>query len=300
MQTAGGFRTSAGEPQIRRRVFSAPALGTTTAIMAALTDNAKYRVRHNKAAIWSAPSGVAKKVTATAGGTAADIKAIQVTVTGTDSADAPLTEVLPVFTVNTSGTVTSVGSFKTVTEIRIPAHDGLAATTSIGVDGGAVNAVLPAFTDKGVEAYHNSDAAINDPAPARNVTATAGGTAGDIKAIQVIVNGTNENDVAISETLPAFTVDTAGTVVGNKAFKSVTSIEVPPHDGVAATTAVGTGAKLGLGKKIGQNTVLNAYLANVKEGTAPTIATSATDVESNTATLNSALDGTDVIIDFIS
>lgn len=300
MQTNGGFETLAGHPQITRKSYTAPALGTTTAIMAALSDNGKYRVRYNKAALWTAPNGVAKKVTATTGGTAGDIKAIQVTVVGTDSADAPLTEALPVFTVNTPGTVTSVGSFKTVTEIRIPAHDGTGATTSVGLDGGGVADVLAAFTDKGVETYHTADAAINDPAVSRNATATAGGTAGDIKAIQVIVNGKNDNDGAISETLPVFTVDTAGTVVGNKAFKSITSIEVPPHDGNGATTAVGTGAKLGLGRKLGQNTVLNAYLANVKEGTAPTVASSSSAVESNTVSLNSALDGTDVIVDFIS
>lgn len=299
MQTAGGFRTAAGEPQINRKVFSAPAVGAVAAILAALTDNAKYRVQYNKAALWSAPNGVAKKVTATAGGTAADIKAIQVTVVGTDAADAPLTEALPVFTENTAGTVTSVGSFKTVTEIRIPAHDGTGATTSLSYDGGSVGDVLAAWTSKTVETYHSA-ATITNPTPSRNVTATAGGTAGDIKAIQPIVRGTNDNDEAISETLPAFTVDTAGTVTGNKAFKAITSIEIPPHDGIGATTSIGTGAKLGLGKKLGLNTVLNAYLANVKEGTAPTVASSSSAVESNTVTLNSALDGTDVIVDFIS
>lgn len=300
MQTAGGFRTSAGEPQIRRKIFTAPALGVINAIMAALTDNSKYRVRYNKATLWSAPNGVAKKVTATSGGTAADIKAVQVTIVGTDSADAPLTEALPVFTVNAPTTVTSVGSFKTITEIQIPAHDGTGATTSVGVESGGVADVLAAWTDKGVDTHHTADATINDPAVPRNVTATAGGTAGDIKAIQPIVNGLNENDAAISETLPAFTVNTAGDVVGDKAFKSITSIEVPPHDGNGATTAIGTGNKLGLGKKVSLNTVLNTYLNGVKEGTAPTVASSGSAVENNTVTLNSALDGTDVVVDFIS
>lgn len=300
MQTAGGFQTQAGNPQITRKSFTAPALGTTTAIAAALASSGVYHVRHNKAALWTAPSGVAKKVTTTAGGTAADIKAIQVVVIGTDSADAPLEETLPAFTVNTPGSVTSTGSFKTVTEVRIPAHDGTGATTSVGVDGGSATAVLPAFTDKALEARHVAVAAINNPSPSRNITATAGGTAGDIKAVQVIVNGTNDNDEAISETLPAFTVDTAGTVVGNKAFKTVTSYEVPNHDGNGATTAIGTGAKLGLGRKVPYNTVLNAYLNGVKEGTAPTVASSASAVESNTVSLNSALDATDVVVDFIS
>ncbi|KKK56325.1 hypothetical protein LCGC14_3065670, partial [marine sediment metagenome] len=45
-------------------------------------------------------------LTATSGGTTTDIKAIQVTVNGTDEFDAVLQEVLPVFTVNTATTVT--------------------------------------------------------------------------------------------------------------------------------------------------------------------------------------------------
>lgn len=131
--------------------------------------------------------------------------------------------------------------------------------------------------------------AITNPAVPRNITATAGGTATDIKAIQVIIAGTNFNDEAITETLPAFTVDTAGTVTGNKAFKTVTSITIPAHDGVGATTAIGFGSKLGLPYKLPHNTVQTAYLDNAKEGTAPTVAVSATALESNTVTLNSAL-----------
>jgi len=36
----------------------------------------------------------------------------------------------------------------------------------------------------------------------------------------------NEAGEAITETLPAFTVDTAGTVTGSKAFKTITSITI--------------------------------------------------------------------------
>jgi hypothetical protein len=140
--------------------------------------------------------------------------------------------------------------------------------------------------------------AITNPDTPRNVTATAGGTAGDIKAIQVVVTGTNEDGDVISETLPAFTVDTAGTVTGSKAFKTVTSIVIPAHDGTGATTAIGYGSKLGLGDKLRLNTVKNTYLNNVLEGTAPTVAVSTTAMESNTVTLNSALDGSDVEIHY--
>jgi len=140
---------------------------------------------------------------------------------------------------------------------------------------------------------------LTSPVYPRNVTATAGGTAGDIKAIQVIVEGTNENNEVITETLPAFTVDTAGTVVGDKIFKTITKVTIPAHDGTGATTAIGTGDKLGLGFKLTHNTVLSAYRNNVLEAVAPTVATSATAQESNSITLNSALNGTVVDAYFI-
>jgi hypothetical protein len=162
---------------------------------------------------------------------------------------------------------------------------------------GATTVVHAAVTDTGVP--QTVTTGITNPTTPRNVTATAGGTAGDIKAIQVVVHGTNENGEVISETLPAFTVDTAGTVVGNKAFKTVTSIVIPAHDGTGATTAIGTGAKLGIGRKLSRNTVIAAYLNGAKEGTPPTVAVSSSALESNTATLASALDGTDVVIDYI-
>src|SRR5688572_29267822 len=48
---------------------------------------------------------------------------------------------------------------------------------------------------------------ITNPPCARNITATSGGTAGDIKAGQVEVFGTDIDDQPISELLPTFTVD---------------------------------------------------------------------------------------------
>lgn len=130
---------------------------------------------------------------------------------------------------------------------------------------------------------------ITSPNVPRNITATAGGTATDIGEIQVIVEGTNYNGDVITETLPAFTVDTAGSVTGNKAFKTVTKITIPAHDGVLATTTIGFGEKLGIPYKLTHNTVLNTYLDNVKEATAPAVTVSATALESNTIDLNSVL-----------
>lgn len=147
-----------------------------------------------------------------------------------------------------------------------------------------------AIVDTGVDQVVTT--AINQPSTPRNITATAGGTVTDIKAIEVIIEGTNFNDEVITETLPAFTVNTGGVVSGSKAFKTVTKITVPAHDGVLATTSIGFGEKLGLPYKLTHNTVLAAYLNNVKEATAPTVTTSATVLESNTIDLNGALNGT--------
>lgn len=98
----------------------------------------------------------------------------------------------------------------------------------------------------------------------------------------------------ITSTLPAFTVDTAGTVTGTKAFRTVTKITIPAHDGTGATTAIGFGNALGIPYKLPHNTVIAAYRNDVREGTLPTVATSATTLDANTFTLSSALNGSKV------
>ncbi len=179
-----------------------------------------------------------------------------------------------------------------VTVVRMQmAHLQVAAANATVASTTGIHA---AVTDTGSQQVVTT--AITQPSVPRNITATAGGTATDIKAIQVIVAGTNYAGAAITETLPAFTVDTAGTVTGSKAFKTVTSITIPAHDGTGATTAIGFGEKLGLPDKLPHNTVLAAFLGDTKEGTAPTVAASATALESNTVDLNSALNSSVVDI----
>jgi hypothetical protein len=154
-----------------------------------------------------------------------------------------------------------------------------------------------AVTDNG--APQTITTAINQPDVPRTITATSGGTAGDIKPIQVVITGTNAEDVVITETLPVFTENTATTVVGLKAFKTVTSILIPAHDGTGATTAIGFSDVIGIGHRLARNTVAAAYLNNVLEGTAPTVVVSATAIESNTADLNSALNSTQVVLELV-
>jgi hypothetical protein len=164
------------------------------------------------------------------------------------------------------------------------AHFQVSATNATVAD---TDGIHTAVTDNGAQQVITTN--ITNPSVPRNITATAGGTAGDVKAIQVIIAGTNYADEAITETLPAFTVNTTGTVTGSKAFKTVTSITIPAHDGTGATTEIGFGEKLGLPYKLTHNTVLFASLGNTREGTAPTVATSSTAIESNTVDLNSSL-----------
>lgn len=161
---------------------------------------------------------------------------------------------------------------------------------------GATTAVHAAVTDTGSQQVVTTG--ITNPAVPRNVTATSGGTANDIKAIQVVVAGTDVEGNAITETLPVFTENSATTVVGSKAFATVTSITIPAHDGTGATTAIGTGAKLGLGERLSRNTVVAAFLNGVRETTAPTVAFDATNISGNTVQLNSTLDGSPVIVDY--
>lgn len=191
----------------------------------------------------------------------------------------------------TAGVVTT--DVATVTADNVPlAKVSLTAAQAATASTTAVHA---AVTDTGVQVVVTT--AITNPPYPRNVSATAGGTGVDIKAITVTVAGTNYLDAAISEVLPAFTVDTPGTVLGAKAFKTVTSITIPAHDGTGATTSIGFGDKLGLPFYLADgNTVLQAQLAGVKEGTAPTVVADADEIEKSTVDLNSALNGTAVTI----
>lgn len=170
------------------------------------------------------------------------------------------------------------------------AHFQVSAVNAVAADADGVHAAINCSADTTVVVTTG----FTNPAVPRNITATvAAETAnlGNIKAVQVTVYGTNYLDEAISEKLDAFTADTAGTVESDKAFKTVTKVEIPAMDGAGVTVTIGFGDKLGLPFKLAHNTVLFAFLDNTKEGTAPTVAVSATDFEDNTIELNSALAG---------
>jgi len=291
--TGGSVIEGAGQ-RVRTLVYGGAA--SNGAIKPAVADTGTQQVFTG---LWIPPFPT--RISATAGGTAGDIGAIAVVIGGTDPAGNAITETLPAFDADTAATKTGTKVFASVDSITIPAHDGLGATTAIGAGGApAVTntaGILPAVTDTGEEVVITTG--IIQPDVPRNITATAGGTEADIKAIQVVVAGTDAEGNAITETLPAFTVNTAGTVAGAKAFRTVTSITIPAHDDTGATTAVGFGEVLGIGLRLARKAVMNAYLAEVLEGTAPTVVVSASALESNTFDLNSALDSTQVKLEVI-
>lgn len=127
----------------------------------------------------------------------------------------------------------------------------------------------------------------------RNLTVTGNAAA---VAGNVVIVGTNQAGETITETIVA--AGTA-TVVGNKAFATVTQVTFPAY--VSAGTErirVGTGAKLGLPFSNSRDGLIHAHLNGVREATRGTVTFSATARESNTLTLNSALNGTPVIVDY--
>jgi len=174
----------------------------------------------------------------------------------------------------------------TTVDMSFIAHLLVAAADAVAASADGVLEAT-ALTDE----VQDITAGLTGPAVPRNlsVTGNASGITGN-----VVITGTNWLGEEITETIA---LNGTSTVLGNKAFRTVTKVSLPVeiHAGTD-TVSVGWGDKLGLGYKLAHNTVLAAYLNNVKEGTAPTVAVSATEIESNTVDLSSALNGTAVDI----
>lgn len=159
----------------------------------------------------------------------------------------------------------------------------IAAASAVALSGFGVHASIPITASA-----QSIIAAITNPAAARNITAT-GSQAGALEVITI--TGTNMNGDVITETL---TLNGTAVVQGNKAFKTVTSIGIPVQTQASDAVTIGWGNKLGLPFKMSRNLILFTFLGGVKEAIAPTLTISATVLESNTLTLNSVLNGTQV------
>jgi hypothetical protein len=81
----------------------------------------------------------------------------------------------------------------------------------------------------------------------RNITFTSGGSDATHAPASAVITGTDIDDAALTETVTLS--QTAGTDLGVKAFKTITSIVYGAAGGTDATVAIGLGGKLGLAKK---------------------------------------------------
>jgi hypothetical protein len=101
---------------------------STTAIHAAITGSSSTATTVTTSIT---DPDVPRALTVTAGGTASDIAAGNVTITGTNVEGKIISETFAI-TVDTAGTTTGTKAFKTVTSIAIPQQDGAAATFAVG------------------------------------------------------------------------------------------------------------------------------------------------------------------------
>ncbi len=150
-----------------------------------------------------------------------------------------------------------------------------------------ITAVLPstALASESQEITGN----ITNPDLARNIRIK--GNAAEISG-DVIITGTNIADEVITETI---TLNGTKEVQGNKAFKTVSKINLPPeiHEGTDSVS-VGTANKLGLPYLLELNTILSVYRNKILEDKVPTVAVSSENIENNTVLLNSALNGSQI------
>lgn len=127
---------------------------------------------------------------------------------------------------------------------------------------------------------------ITDPVCPRNVS-IVGGHASETGIVTVV--GTNIWDQAISESI---TLNETTTVIGAKAFKTITEIDYPARvQATTPTVVILTGHKLGFDMYFPN---ASCCIKQTKDGVAdtlPTLATSTTAIESNTVLCATALNG---------
>jgi hypothetical protein len=130
--------------------------------------------------------------------------------------------------------------------------------------------------------------AITAPSTPRNVTITCTKAGGGNMSGDVVITGTNTWGQTITDTIAE---GADGTIVGVKAFKTVTSILVPVRVTAGDALTIGYGAVLGMDVFL-PNT--SCAIKQTKGGTAatlPTVVADADEIEKNTVTMNAALNG---------
>ena len=133
----------------------------------------------------------------------------------------------------------------------------------------------------------------------RTISVLPLGTTASVPAGDVDIVGTDIADEVIADVV-TFEANAATGLSTTKAFKTITSVVFPIQDGAGATYDVGVSDGIQLPDKLSQNTVFAAYLANVRETTAPAVTYSATVLSQNTINLNSAHNGAAVLVDYLN
>lgn len=211
------------------------------------------------------------------------------------------TEVVRLVQVLSSATGTIIRAQSGSTALAFTTADSASILTQKPINGvkpflvgspalGTTTAVKAAFSLTG-SPQAGVTAGITSPAVPRNVTITGntGGMAGTVTVHGLDVLGASiSEDIALSGT---------ATVAGNKAFAVVSSVDYPAQTSGSNTVAIGTGAKLGMPEVISRDTIIKAFLNNVPESSAWTVAVGS-GVSACTVQLASALNATPVYLDY--
>lgn len=222
-----------------------------------------------------------------------------VVATGKNFAGATITETIAL---NGTATVLGAKAFKNVNSVALPvrAHTQVAqvetatAVGTITTTGDAEITVTSALFEADVVVA--VPVVENDNASAIALAIRTALAADEDITANFVVSGATDKviltaivPVANDATLNIAIADDTSAGITEAASSANTTAGVP-YDKVS----VGWGDKLGLPYKLAHNTIIPGmtFLDNVREGTEPTIVTSATVIESNTIDLNSALDGT--------
>lgn len=113
----------------------------------------------------------------------------------------------------------------------------------------------------------------------------------DVGAGTAVLTGTSASNETITENF-TITANTDGAVTGNKAFKTVSSLTFPAQDAHGVLVSIGTGVKLGAPvTSCWSKPYVYVACDGTAESTGPTCANSATAIESNTFTFNTAPNG---------
>lgn len=130
------------------------------------------------------------------------------------------------------------------------------------------------------------------PDLARNIQISPWATTGGIGAGPVVISGTNIFGNPISETL-TFVSQNGATVVGAKAFKTVTSVLFPATINSGANVAIGTGNSIGILHCVDQagDLVQTVYGGAYETSRAVLNAGNSVAIESNTVQPHGTLDG---------